>query len=153
MEIRQFQAMGHNCIHNSCTFPPTSEPTPGLLAVAAQVEFERHILKPGLMFKGKGLKPATFQLWVRGSPRAPPHLAIHPASERKPMRARWRAVAATRCVSKKQRLGNGTQEITITHISVFRGLQPGATGRLFKLLVNWIQPVLSSSPPCPRRWG
>ncbi len=41
--------------------------------VAAQVEFERHILKPGLMFKGKGLKPGAFQLWVRGSQRAPPH--------------------------------------------------------------------------------
>jgi hypothetical protein len=25
--------------------------------VAVQVAFERHILKPGLMFKGKGLKP------------------------------------------------------------------------------------------------
>jgi hypothetical protein len=41
--------------------------------VAAQVVFERHILKPGLMFKGKGLKPAAFQLWVRGRQRAPPH--------------------------------------------------------------------------------
>jgi hypothetical protein len=28
------------------------------------------------MFKGKGLKPGAFQLWVRGSQRAPPHLAV-----------------------------------------------------------------------------
>jgi hypothetical protein len=34
--------------------------------VAAQVEFERHILKPGFMFKGKGLTPGAFQLWVMG---------------------------------------------------------------------------------------
>jgi hypothetical protein len=27
----------------------------------AQVESERHDLKPGLIFEGKGLKPATFQ--------------------------------------------------------------------------------------------
>jgi hypothetical protein len=25
------------------------------------------------MFKGKGLKSGAFQLWVRGSQRAPPH--------------------------------------------------------------------------------
>jgi hypothetical protein len=31
------------------------------LAVVAQVECERHILKPGLMFKGKGLKPVAFK--------------------------------------------------------------------------------------------
>jgi hypothetical protein len=41
-------------------------------AVAVQVEFERHILKPGLVFKGKSLKPGAFQLWVRGGQRAPP---------------------------------------------------------------------------------
>jgi hypothetical protein len=45
-------------------------------AVAVQVEFERHILKPGLVFKGKGLKAGAFQLWVRGSQRAPPHRAL-----------------------------------------------------------------------------
>jgi hypothetical protein len=27
--------------------------------VVAQVEFERHVLKSGLIFKGKGLKPAA----------------------------------------------------------------------------------------------
>jgi hypothetical protein len=32
--------------------------------VAAQVAFERHVLKPGLIFKGKGLKPVAFKLWV-----------------------------------------------------------------------------------------
>jgi hypothetical protein len=36
-----------------------------LRGVVAQVEFERHILKPGLIFKGKGLKPGAFRaLWV-----------------------------------------------------------------------------------------
>jgi hypothetical protein len=31
--------------------------------VAVQVEiFERHVLKPGLLFKGKGLKPVAFKL-------------------------------------------------------------------------------------------
>jgi hypothetical protein len=41
---------------------------------AAQVESERHILKPGLMFKGKGLKPVAFKLWVNNRvQRAPPH--------------------------------------------------------------------------------
>jgi hypothetical protein len=34
------------------------------LGVVAHVEFERHILKPGLIFKGKGLKPVAFKLWV-----------------------------------------------------------------------------------------
>jgi hypothetical protein len=46
--------------------------------VAAQVAFDRHILKPGLMFEGKSLNPGAFQLWVRGSQRAPPrHLRLH----------------------------------------------------------------------------
>jgi hypothetical protein len=31
--------------------------------VVAQVEFERHILKPGLIFVGTGLKPVAFKLW------------------------------------------------------------------------------------------
>jgi hypothetical protein len=43
--------------------------TPGNMAsnrcVVAQVEFKTHILKPaGLIFKGKGLKPVAFKLWV-----------------------------------------------------------------------------------------
>jgi hypothetical protein len=41
--------------------------------VVAQVGFERHILKPGLIFKGKGLKPGAFTLWVNRVQRAPPH--------------------------------------------------------------------------------
>jgi hypothetical protein len=44
--------------------------------VAAQVEFERHILKPGLIFKGKGLKPLAFKLWVSIVQRAPPHHGV-----------------------------------------------------------------------------
>jgi hypothetical protein len=43
--------------------------------VVAQVEFDRHVLKPGLIFKGKGLEPRAFQLWVRGSHR-PPHRVL-----------------------------------------------------------------------------
>ena len=46
--------------------------------VVAQVEFERHILKPGLMFKGKGLKPVAFKLWVNIVQLAPPHRAPGP---------------------------------------------------------------------------
>jgi hypothetical protein len=48
---------------------------------------ERHILKPGLMFKGKGLKPGAFQLRVRGSQRGePPHRLVpgarlHPVAQ------------------------------------------------------------------------
>jgi hypothetical protein len=41
--------------------------------VVAQVEFERHVLKPGLIFKGEGLKPVAFKLWVNRVQRAPPH--------------------------------------------------------------------------------
>jgi hypothetical protein len=37
------------------------------LDVAAQVAFERHILKPGLVFKGEGLKPVAFKLWVNSA--------------------------------------------------------------------------------------
>jgi hypothetical protein len=33
-------------------------------SVVAQVEFEKHVLKPGLICKGKGLKPVAFKLWV-----------------------------------------------------------------------------------------
>jgi hypothetical protein len=51
-----------------------------VLGVVAQVAFERHVLKPGLMLKGKGLKPAIFQLWFRESQRAPPHLGLLPAA-------------------------------------------------------------------------
>jgi hypothetical protein len=36
----------------------TAQAHPG---IAAQVAFERHILKPGLMFKGKSLKPPGYQ--------------------------------------------------------------------------------------------
>ena len=41
--------------------------------VAVQVAFERHILTPGFYLIGARLKPCAFQLWVRGSQRAPPH--------------------------------------------------------------------------------
>jgi hypothetical protein len=42
--------------------------------VAAQVEFERHTLKPGLIFKGiKGLKPVAFNLWFHIVQLAPLH--------------------------------------------------------------------------------
>jgi hypothetical protein len=44
----------------------------GGLGVAVQLAFERQILKPGLMFKGTGLKPGAFQLWLRGSRRVQP---------------------------------------------------------------------------------
>jgi hypothetical protein len=53
-----------------------------LRRVVAQVEFERHMLKPGLIFKGKGLKPVAFKLWVNRVQLAPPHrrvLAEHAA--------------------------------------------------------------------------
>jgi hypothetical protein len=40
--------------------------------VAAQHAFERHVLKPGLMFTGTGLKPVAFKLWVNRLQRAPP---------------------------------------------------------------------------------
>jgi hypothetical protein len=52
---------------------PQLPPALGERGVAAQVSFERRIFIPGLMFKGKGLKPGAFQIWVRGSQRAPPH--------------------------------------------------------------------------------
>jgi hypothetical protein len=45
----------------------------GAHGVAVQVAFERHILKPGLMFKGTGLKSVSFKLWVKRVQRAPPH--------------------------------------------------------------------------------
>jgi hypothetical protein len=41
--------------------------------VVAQVEFERHILKPGLLCKGEGLKAGDFKLWVNRVQLAPPH--------------------------------------------------------------------------------
>jgi hypothetical protein len=46
----------------------------GLPEVMAQVAFARHILKPGLIFKGKGLKPVGFKLWINMVPAwtAPP---------------------------------------------------------------------------------
>jgi hypothetical protein len=40
----------------------------------AQVAFERQTLRPGLVFKGKGLpKPVAFKLRVSRVPLAPPH--------------------------------------------------------------------------------
>jgi hypothetical protein len=33
-------------------------------SVVVQVQFERHTLKPGLIFKGQGLKPVAVKLWV-----------------------------------------------------------------------------------------
>ena len=43
-----------------------------------QVAFERHILKPVFNLIDAGVEttwvPGAFQLWVRGSQRAPPHL-------------------------------------------------------------------------------
>jgi hypothetical protein len=44
-----------------------------LPVVAAQVEFEKHILKPGLIFKGKGLKSVAFKLWLNIIQPASPH--------------------------------------------------------------------------------
>jgi hypothetical protein len=43
--------------------------------VVVQAEFvlKLHVLKPGLIFKGKGLKPVAFKLWVNGVQLAPPH--------------------------------------------------------------------------------
>jgi hypothetical protein len=35
-------------------------------------------LKPGLIFKGKGLKPVAFKLWVNRVQLAPPHRAASP---------------------------------------------------------------------------
>jgi hypothetical protein len=46
-----------------------------VLGVAVQVEFERHILKPGLIFKGKGVsKPVASKLWVHKVQLLLPHL-------------------------------------------------------------------------------
>jgi hypothetical protein len=41
--------------------------------VVVQVEFERHILKPGGLINGKGLKPVAFKLRVNRVQLAPPH--------------------------------------------------------------------------------
>jgi hypothetical protein len=46
----------------------------------ARVGFERHILKPGLIFKGKGLKAVAFELWVNRVQLAPPPTAASLAS-------------------------------------------------------------------------
>ena len=63
-----FKLMGQ--LHATCTAPTVCE----VRAVAAQVEFERHDLKPALTFKGKGLQPVAFKLWVKQSFQlAPPH--------------------------------------------------------------------------------
>jgi hypothetical protein len=86
---RRFQAMGE--LHSSCTTAPPvtrryahtaliTHPAAfftrphAVRDVAVQVECERHILKPGLMFEGKGLKPVACKLWVNRVQRAPPHL-------------------------------------------------------------------------------
>jgi hypothetical protein len=50
-----------------------------------QVVFKRHVLNPGLTFKGKGLKPSAFQIWaamVQGESTctAPPHAMHHRSS-------------------------------------------------------------------------
>jgi hypothetical protein len=49
------------------------------LSAAVQVAFERQTLKPGYHLMGSRVEttwvPGTFQLWVRGSQRAPPRLA------------------------------------------------------------------------------
>jgi hypothetical protein len=42
----------------------------------ARVEFERHVLKPGLIFKGKGSKPVAFKLWVNRVKVVKPHLVV-----------------------------------------------------------------------------
>jgi hypothetical protein len=50
----------------------------GRHAVAAQVAFERHTFKPGLICKGKGLTPVAFKLWVNSVQLVQPrHAHIH----------------------------------------------------------------------------
>jgi hypothetical protein len=44
--------------------------------VAVQVAFERRILTPGFLCKGKGLKPVAFKLWVNRVQRAPPRRVL-----------------------------------------------------------------------------
>ena len=57
-------------------------------AVVAQVEFERHVLKPGLIFmifKGTYLKSVAFKLWVRiqlAPPHPVPNFAVKSVGER-----------------------------------------------------------------------
>jgi hypothetical protein len=63
--------------------PHHDDEVPGLQrerGVEAQVACERHVLKPGLMFKGKGLKPVAFKLMGQQSSTvqlAPPHRGEH----------------------------------------------------------------------------
>jgi hypothetical protein len=58
-----------------------AEPQPVRLAVAVQVELERHIWKPGLHLIASRVETRRLfssgqgQLWARGSQRAPPRLA------------------------------------------------------------------------------
>jgi hypothetical protein len=56
---RMGQSTGFN-LHRPTV--PVARPFVILRCVAAQVDpFERHVLKPRLVFKGKGLKPSAFQ--------------------------------------------------------------------------------------------
>jgi hypothetical protein len=84
-------------LRSTCTAPAelaVHKVADGFLLVAARVEFERHIhiLKPGLIFKGKGLKPAAFKLMdQQSSPRtAPP-----PRPSRTSRRGTARGVASS----------------------------------------------------------
>jgi hypothetical protein len=45
---------------------------------------ERHVLKPELIFKGEGLKPVAFKLWVSRAQLAPAPPWIPPPSESSP---------------------------------------------------------------------
>jgi hypothetical protein len=91
------------------------------------------------MFKGKGLKPGAFQLWVRGSQRAPPRLEGHHDDLSLPHRAVAAQVDPLESKSLKP----------VFHFIGFQGLKPGAfklwMGRLsgFNLYVqpHWPPPL------------
>jgi hypothetical protein len=67
--------MGH--LDSTCSAPPRPLQRLAVRAVAVQVAFERQTLKPVFHFIGAWVEttwvPGAFQLWVRGSQRAPPH--------------------------------------------------------------------------------
>jgi hypothetical protein len=77
-------------LDSTCTAPPQRDAAPRrrdeqviLRLVAAQVVYERHILKPFFHLIGARVEttwvPGAFQLWGRGSQRAPPHrLGVEP---------------------------------------------------------------------------
>jgi hypothetical protein len=84
-------------------------------------------LKPGLMFKGKGLEPGAFQLWVRGSQR------VH--SPTKGMRTLMTGTATKRKFSASFSLrshsrarSDGTVNIHTLHMPISRAMLGSSGG-------------------------